>query len=210
MKHILFILNFFFLPFFANAQASASIDPSNGSPNLPFYKIKKGGIGFSQTRDNINLRTWIGNGAFIETSTNHSLSFSTGNGATLSTLYTNGNFKIGSGFVGPEPAKLTVTGYTKLGLNAPAIKTKTFTGNTASAQNQGTSFTHGLTASKILSIKVMVNLGAAGNVAENYTTSSGYQVGVSFENTLVYVWNSPTNSVNILNKPFIVTITYEE
>ena len=125
-------------------------------------------------------------------------------------LYTNlpnGNYGVhlaGSG--------MKVDNFTQLGSSAPAKKMIKFTGTTAALAdpNQYTQITHGLTASKILRVDVVVDLGGAGNVQQDYTQSAGYQVGVSFENTFIYVWNSPSNSENIKRKPFKVLVPYDQ
>ena len=119
------------------------------------------------------------------------------------------NNRVGIGMEDPT-AMLHVDQFTKLGNDAPAIRMKKFTGNTATTVGGSTTIVHGLTASKILSISIVIDLGLAGNVTEHYMQSSGYQTDVSFEATNIYVWNSPANSANILNKPFKVLVTYEQ
>ena len=213
MKNLSTILFLLFLGPLSYSQKSITLDPSISLLNSPFNKIVTNEDGFTQ-KDLSNAKsmgTFFTSNAFLGTKTSHPLNFTTNNELPKVILYNFGDFGIGTDTAGISfLTKFEINGFSKLGLNAPSIKTKTFTGTTAGAQNQGTSFAHGLTASKILAIKVMVNLGLAGNVSENYTINSGFQIGVSFENTLIYVWNSPANSSLALNKPYTVFVTYEE
>ena len=73
---------------------------------------------------------------------------------------------------------MKVDNFTQLGSSAPAKKMIKFTGTTAALAdpNQYTQITHGLTASKILRVDVVVELGGAGNVQQDYTQSAGYKL----------------------------------
>ncbi len=213
MKKIIYSLAITFVMNVTSFAQSTTILPTpNINDATGSMIVKKNGIGIYQEGSNgLKIGFYIGSaGGYLQTHTNFPLVFATNDGNPQMFLKQNGNFGIGDNFTTPT-ARLHVDGFTKLGLDAPAIKTLKFTGTTAATQNaSATPIVHGLTASKILSISVVVDLGAAGNVFENYTQSAGYQVGVSFENTLIYIWNSPTNSANILSKPFKVLVTYEE
>jgi hypothetical protein len=108
---------------------------------------------------------------------------------------------------------ITFNTFTKLGAPGPAIKTKLLTGITASGTGSSASseIVHGITnPEKILDVKLVVDLGPAGNVTDEYTRSSGYQVSLSFNGAFIYVSNSIANSINIRNKPFKLYITYEQ
>lgn len=106
----------------------------------------------------------------------------------------------------------TAVNYTKLGFNAPFIKTKLYTGITASGvgSDVNSQIYHYLDASKILEVKLQVDLGPAGMVGEEYTYTSGYQTSVEIAYAYINVLNSATNSINIRNKPFTLFVTYEQ
>jgi hypothetical protein len=103
-------------------------------------------------------------------------------------------------------------GFTQLGEDAPAIKYKKLTGTTPSTEGGTLTVTHGLTSTKIISIDAIVYIDAGvtpippnmsfGVVGVEYALRAG-TTGIAF-------YNHPTNSENILSKPFTVLITYEE
>lgn len=105
-----------------------------------------------------------------------------------------------------------VRGYTKLGSNdAPAIKIKKLTGKTKASEGDSTAIPHGLDATKIISVNasvftdIGVYIGANANIP-----SSGAEFTLSWTDTHVNVINSNTNSEEILDKDFVVTILYEK
>ncbi len=214
MKNIFFIIIVSFN--LAVAQQSYTINPS--APNdLSIFKKNIGGLGFDQESSNgqVRIGTYITiEGAYIQTHSNHNLNFRTSNaGPAQLTFATNDNVGVGV----PNPtAKLHVDGFTKLGSNAPAIKMLKFTGTTAAfsvttgPNSNFVTIPHGIPAEKILSVSVVVDLGPAGNVFANYTQTAGYEIDITYNNAFLYVWNIPTNSANILSKPFKVLITYKE
>jgi hypothetical protein len=104
----------------------------------------------------------------------------------------------------------TSTGYTKLGSDAPAIKMKKITGTTASVQGGQTSLTHGLTASKIIAVNLMIEFNPGEYIGDAHTYIGGYQANFVLYPTTILVSNSTSNSANILSKPFKLLITYEE
>jgi hypothetical protein len=142
----------------------------------------------------------------FETKTNHVLYLGADfvNDIVIDTL---GN--VGIGPLTTPTAKLHIYRGSKLGLDAPAILTKLFIGTTAAVQGASSVFEHGLDASKILSITLLIDTDLGYNVPENYKIYAGFQAGVSFENTYIYIWNSPANSSQILNKPVQAFVTYE-
>ena len=97
----------------------------------------------------------------------------------------------------------------KLGSDAPAIRSRVFTGTTSSTQDGFTYITPvGLDFNKILSINLIVNNGAAGYIPYNYTYTPGYQVDLLTNTTQFVITTVAGNSANILNKPFKLYVTY--
>ena len=107
----------------------------------------------------------------------------------------------------------TFTGFTKLGSDAPAIKCKKITGNTAGSEGFGATVAHGLTLSKILGFQVTVQATSPTTVttkyAPNYNLFAGYEFHAEMGSADVRISNSATNSENVLNKPFTALIWYE-
>lgn len=104
---------------------------------------------------------------------------------------------------------LNVTGFSKLGSDAPAIKVKKLTGTTGAAQGSFMSVAHGLTRAKIISVTVLVDNGTK-SLPPSYTQSTGTQYDFDVDATNINILNSASNSNGILNKPFTVMITYEQ
>lgn len=183
---------------YSTAMGESSTASGSNSTAMGYSTIASGNystvIGLFNI-DNSNGLFMVGNGTY----SNHFTAF----------IIRKDNNRVGIGMEDPS-AMLHVDQFTRLGNDAPAIRMKKFTGNTATMVGGSTTIVHGLTASKILSISIVIDLGLAGNVTEHYTQSSGYQTDISFEATNIYVWNSPANSANILNKPFKVLVTYEQ
>lgn len=114
-----------------------------------------------------------------------------------------------------------INGYTRLGKatdNAPKIKTKKITGyNTPTAANPNT-FTfvpHGVTASKILSLSVLVDV-AGDYQFLPHSTQTGYlytanldPAGGGSPNIAIGV-NSAALSASVMGRPIKIFITYEE
>ncbi len=105
----------------------------------------------------------------------------------------------------------THNGFTKLGSSAPSIKVLKFIGTTNAAQGGTATIAHGLTNSKILSVTVLVEYATGNFVPHSYIRfNNGYQFDFYIENTNIGIVNHPTNSVNILSKPYKIMVTYEE
>lgn len=104
----------------------------------------------------------------------------------------------------------TITGYSKLGESAPSIKVKKFTGITAEIQGSAVNVAHGLTSTKIIGIQALVNQIEGSGILSAHAGYPGLQFDVTFNGTNIFLMNHPTNSQNILSKPFIVLVIYEE
>ena len=122
-------------------------------------------------------------------------------------FYTNGINRV----VITASGNLVSTNFSQLGgSSAPSIKMKKFTGTTNAAEGGFLQITHGLTSSKILDISVRVFYYTNGSMAPEFTGISGYQYHSDHDGSCIYVTNHTTNSENILSKPCVITVTYEE
>jgi len=102
------------------------------------------------------------------------------------------------------------SGYIQLGDAAPAIKMKKITGTTASTEGEDVSVEHGIGTNKIISMTVKVVEADGYGFFPEYSFTAGYQFSTYFNGSVVYVINHATNSENILSKPFVITIFFEE
>ena len=108
-----------------------------------------------------------------------------------------------------------ISGFTKLGSDAPAIKVKKFTSTTASAEGGTISIAHGLTLSKILGVQATVltppilSIPAYG-IMPGYTWSAEYEYQIYLTSTNIVVVNAATNSQNVINRPINIILTYEK
>ncbi len=117
---------------------------------------------------------------------------------------------------------LTVNGFTKLGSGAdvPDIKTKVLTGTiTAGAATETnasltTVVTHGLTADKIIDVRVFLKNPNGNVVGEGFTDNrpttplAGYQFSTSFDGTNIYILRNNGNSSNLANTTGTLRATY--
>ncbi len=142
-------------------------------------------------------------GPYFQTFTNHPLIFSANDGLACMTIQTDGNILINNGtFVG----------------GGGFIKNKKYTGFIDGydlfipGSNDGTpdqtTIPHGLTANRILSVKLMIEVASTVKVGDGYTYANGFEANFSYDNTNIYVWKKPGNSSNIYNKPFSLLVTY--
>lgn len=131
--------------------------------------------------------------------------YSSANG-NLMTLLGTGN--LGVGTTAPA-AKLEVNGYTKLGSDAPAIRTKKLTGTTAGTQGGFVDIAHGVTGAKILSVEVLIEYATGMFIPVSYSQNPGYEANYLISSTSIRLFNTGANSANILGKPVKVLITYE-
>ncbi|MGR3810364.1 hypothetical protein [Jiulongibacter sp. NS-SX5] len=141
----------------------------------------------------------IGNGSYnIFTGANYN---------NAMTVLRNGNTGINT--TDPTSA-LDVHGFSQLGESSPKIKLKKLTGTTSSVQFGLAILSHGLDATKILSIDVIIETSTTRYINESYaTTRSGYAFDYYFNDSSVIVTNLSSSS-SILSKPIKVLITYEE
>jgi hypothetical protein len=149
--------------------------------------------GFILGKPLINFGTFVSADAgWIQSYTNHSLSLANnGDGLVFNTNFTTKYL---------EPLKL--------GTDAPAIKIKSITGfYTANTVGGFVTIPFVIGSASLIGLKVTVNLGPAGFVAENYRYTAGYEVNANYDGANIYIYNVPGNSINILNKPLIVTLT---
>jgi hypothetical protein len=87
---------------------------------------------------------------------------------------------------------------------------KKLTGTTASTQGGEIAIAHGLTGSKIISFTMKIEYDTNSGMPSDHTVLSGYQASCWYSLTYISVKNSASNSVNILSKPVVITIFYEE
>ena len=100
---------------------------------------------------------------------------------------------------------MMVDGFSQLGLDSPKIKVKKFTGTTSAIEGGTVGIAHGLDYTKIIMFDAIVN----NRVRPNYG-QTGYRYEVDLNSINFSVYNNPTSSENILSKPFVITVIYEE
>jgi hypothetical protein len=103
--------------------------------------------------------------------------------------------------------------FTKLGSTAPLIKMAKLTGTTAASQGGFTSISIGaINPAKIISIVVMVQWSSTPGdwIANGYNAGTGYEFTWNMNGSTLNVSNISGNSANILSKPIMVLITYEQ
>lgn len=108
---------------------------------------------------------------------------------------------------------IDIFGFTRMGLSgegAPLIKMKKITG-TGPAVNGTIAIPHGLVASKILQVSVLMEYGLGPNelLSANYTTSPGFQYEWQVRPNDIFIINKSGNSANIGSRPLRILITYE-
>lgn len=119
------------------------------------------------------------------------------------------NGKVGISTGNPQ-TDFEVNGFSKLGSDAPAIKVKKLTGTSSAFQGGAVSVAHGLTASKILNISVILDFGTNTFIPSSYNFNPGYEFDWYSDATNIIVTNKSNNSGSVLSKPFKILITYEE
>jgi len=122
-------------------------------------------------------------------------------------IQSNGNVGIGTE---TASTKLEVNGFTKLGADAPAIKTIKITTTTAAAQGVQTTIPHGLTASKILGIQAMVKQNIVDFIPPSHDATAGTWYDIKISGNDIIIFNKAGSSSSILSKAISILITYEE
>jgi hypothetical protein len=185
-------------------------------------------IGFNQYRDNANVQRYIADGYamgnYLSPSNGTMVwavipSGTAGSPTTSETAVMALSYQgyLGIGTLTPQ-ARLDVAGYTKLGELAPGIKQKSITGTIPCLSNNCTdNIAHGLDASKILDITIVINCPDEGGfmtqfVPPNDCTSlhSGYCYYTSFDNTNIIIRHPNSGTAYTLGKPYKILITYQE
>lgn len=117
-------------------------------------------------------------------------------------------------FVGinnPNPqSEMHVNGYTRLGEDAPGIKTKRFDSTTPSTAGNSDVINTGIPDDKIISITPLVNDPVNGLVTPLLSSVTGNEYSFSFKNGNFSLNTTLLNSLGVLNKPYKVFIVYEE
>ena len=121
----------------------------------------------------------------------------------------NATNNVGIGSTSPA-ATLEVNGYTKLGSDAPSIRVKKLIGTTAATEGGEVSISHGLDASKILSISIMVNNAPDFWVGPEQTYPGTLHFTWQIRGGSIAILNVGGNSGAILSKPIKIFITYEQ
>lgn len=128
-------------------------------------------------------------------------------------LFVSGSSRVGIGTSNPT-TKFEVNGFTKLGSDAPAIKIKKLTMQTASSDVEPNNITyvpHGLNGAKILGVQVLVEYAPNQYVPHAFTNNPSYEFHFLVNNTNdIELKVKPGNSSSILNKTAKIIITYEE
>jgi hypothetical protein len=143
-------------------------------------------------------------GAYLQTFTNHALNFAVNNGSALLTVNTAGNVQISNAttfFSGIKIMQKKIAGIID-----------GYDGITQ-ATNDGlpneTRIAHGLDASKIISVKMVIIVATGFSIGEEYSYQPGHKAAISYDNTFIHVWNGTTSGGAIRNKPFKILITYK-
>jgi hypothetical protein len=126
-----------------------------------------------------------------------------------------GNADIGGDLTGVNASftgAVEAGGFTALGELATAVKTKLLTGTTAGAEGASVSVAHGLTGAKIVSSTCIVRHTTNGGIFPESRDigATGYEYSLILDSggANFVVRNSPSNSSNILTKPFTIMVYY--
>jgi hypothetical protein len=145
-------------------------------------------------------------GVYLQTFNNKPFGFATGDFPASITINTNN--------------VTTMENATKIGFDSPLLSQKKLTGITDgyipfnASTDDGTQYLtkvpHGSSAANIASVSLIINYSVGEFVCAEYSFIPGYQAGISFDNTHIYVWNYPGNSSIIRNNPFTVLVSYRK
>ncbi|MBK7944833.1 MAG: hypothetical protein IPJ85_05770 [Flavobacteriales bacterium] len=106
-------------------------------------------------------------------------------------------------------AELEVNGFTKHGSNAPAIKQIEFSGTTAATEGAYVDIPHGLTASKILDVRVLIEYNTGNWITTGHTLNGEYHADYAINAVNIRLYNHSTSSGLILSKPVKILVTYK-
>ena len=127
----------------------------------------------------------------------------------------NGNniYNSNSGNVGiltsTPQAALTVNGYSMLGIDAPAVRMKQFTGTTPSNAGDSTSINTWIPDAKVVGISVLVRDPVNGLLSP-VLNLLGVEYTYSFVSSVFTLKTTLLNSAAVLNKPYTVLVTYTQ
>jgi hypothetical protein len=142
----------------------------------------------------------------------------TSSGARSDAVVVLKNGNVGIGFSAPSNklqvnGNTEISGFTRLGESAnaaPIVKMKKLSGTSSASQGNWVNVPHGLTASKILAVDILMDVPGFVHVTPAYTFQAQYEYQYQVAATNIVVINMSGNSANILSKAFRVLITYEE
>lgn len=209
----------------ARIDATGNVGIGTAAPATKLHIAADQVGGMAMTVQNLNAGGWsgtnymsntgTGNSAvgfdnatqngFLGTTTNHPVTFIS-NWTERMRIAANGNVGIGTA---TPTATLEVNGFTKLGSNAPAIKQIEFAGTTAATEGSFVDIAHGLTASKIISVQVLIEYTAGNWVPSGYTINPEFLADYVIGATNIRLYNHNGSSGSILSKPVKVLVTYK-
>lgn len=172
--------------------------------NAPFSNT----LGYQLTA-NTAYETIIGRNNQIISSTSNIGFFSTDPLFTIG----NGNLTPSNALVVYKNANIDINGFTRLGKQsegAPEIKMKEITTTSANAAIGMVSIAHGLTASKIISVSVLLEWAPNNFAPPEYSSDLGLRYSYFVNTNDINIQNNATNNLYILNKPVKILITYKE
>jgi hypothetical protein len=143
-------------------------------------------------------------GPYIQTFSQHALHFSTNNQATCMSIEPDRNVWISKYLIQNSYS----TSYRKYTGFVDGYDPNNPFSNDGNPNE--TFLPHGLDASKIISIKLLVNTLTGMIVGEDVGYFANLSASVSYDNTYLHVWNKAGNSAAILNKPFTILVTYKK
>jgi trimeric autotransporter adhesin len=106
-----------------------------------------------------------------------------------------------------------VKGFTKLGgtaTNIPAIKMKELTVTSASTALGMVSIAHGVTASKIIAVNVLLEWATNNFAPPEYSSDLGLRYSYFVNTNDINIQNNAINNLYIISKPVKILITYKE
>ena len=142
-------------------------------------------------------------GATGPASANDSLWIKNGNN-----IYNSNSGNVGIQTASPTAA-LTVNGYSMLGIDAPAVKMKQFTGTTPSTAGDSTSINTWIPDAKVVGVSVLVRDPVNGLLTP-LLNLLGVQYTYRFVSSVFTLKTTLLNSGSILNKPYTVLVTYTQ